>query len=556
MAELKKYLEGSLNKEVHTTQYGGSETDSLIITVDNDTKTISGEVKWINFLGETPNTAYPGHKGASNYQKILELTEQLDDEIKRSVYLDNELKLKVTTLTSQLTEMLTQVNAKFKAQQTAIDRVNEKLNSNTNTLTELIQTIKVDLEKAINELENNLTATIQEEASRSITKDEEHDQLISNLRDLTNSLSKSLTSLIFKVAALERQDQAHTQLIEQLTQNLESDVTELRELIQLGDQENFAQIALLQKALEETIESYQESDEVIREELGNQLSELTDTLNTKVTELEEADQQINKGFNEALEVIELNYKEADKVLQSEFQTQLENTEESFNNSITEIRTTLASEEQNGLMSSEDKVAFEVMKTQLADLLYNPINIISFTNNHNIVEIGSTINEITLSWNINKTPTSLTLDDIDLSVTDRTRVLNDLNITTNHSFTLNAVDERNTVSTKTTSINFVNGIYYGAASIPDIYDSSFILNLHKTLRASKLTLFTVDARENEYIYYCLPIRLGNCTFTVGGFTGGFELINTIDFINASGYSESYYIYKSVNEGLGVTSIQVS
>ena len=88
------------------------------------------------------------------------------------------------------------------------------------------------------------------------------------------------------------------------------------------------------------------------------------------------------------------------------------------------------------------------------------------------------------------------------------------------------------------------------------DSTFIRALSRKLIGSKLASFTANATAGKYIWYCLPKRYGTCTFSVGGFTGGFTLVDTVSFTNASGYTEDYYIYKSDNAGLGSTTVTVS
>jgi hypothetical protein len=54
---------------------------------------------------------------------------------------------------------------------------------------------------------------------------------------------------------------------------------------------------------------------------------------------------------------------------------------------------------------------------------------------------------------------------------------------------------------------------------------------------------------------VPSRFGTCAFTVGGFTGGFQMIATIAFTNASGYTENYDIYRSDYAKLGNTTVTV-
>ena len=89
-----------------------------------------------------------------------------------------------------------------------------------------------------------------------------------------------------------------------------------------------------------------------------------------------------------------------------------------------------------------------------------------------------------------------------------------------------------------------------------FDSGFILGLTKGLQGSKAKTFTVNAAASQHIYYAIPTRYGTPSFKVGGFEGGFAKAATIDFTNASGYEESYDIWKSDNAGLGSTTVVVA
>jgi hypothetical protein len=50
-------------------------------------------------------------------------------------------------------------------------------------------------------------------------------------------------------------------------------------------------------------------------------------------------------------------------------------------------------------------------------------------------------------------------------------------------------------------------------------------------------------------------MGACSFKVGGFDGGFDLVATLAYTNEYGHIEQYYIYRSANAGLGETSVEV-
>lgn len=199
---------------------------------------------------------------------------------------------------------------------------------------------------------------------------------------------------------------------------------------------------------------------------------------------------------------------------------------------------------------------EVLEGQVADLLYEPMAIEIFSNSVNTAEMGATVRSVSLSWVFNKAAVTATLDGeaIDPSASGGMGQ-SGLSITANKAWTLKAVDERGAEAVKTTGISFLNGVYYGAAAAPSAIDSSFILSLTKTLRSSKLSSFTVTAGAGQYIYYCVPKRFGTCSFTVGGFDGGFDLAATVSFTNGSGYTEDYYVYRSTHAGLGNTTVGV-
>ncbi|MFR5749416.1 MAG: hypothetical protein ACLUD4_10880 [Thomasclavelia spiroformis] len=191
-------------------------------------------------------------------------------------------------------------------------------------------------------------------------------------------------------------------------------------------------------------------------------------------------------------------------------------------------------------------------------MYTPISITSFTNNKNTQEIGSTITDVTLNWNYNKTPKTLMLDSESLDVSLKTKTLSGQSIKANKTFTLKVTDERDAVATKTTNITFLNGVYYGIGDDLQIsgITNQFILGLTKTLQSSKAKTFTVNAGAGKHIYYIIPTRYGTPVFKVGGFEGGFEKLGTVNFTNSSSYAENYDVYKSSNAGLGNTTVVVS
>lgn len=190
----------------------------------------------------------------------------------------------------------------------------------------------------------------------------------------------------------------------------------------------------------------------------------------------------------------------------------------------------------------------------ADMEYVPIDILSITNNVGTVEMGTSVTEMTVSWELNKAPARQTLGGESVGVAVRSKTVSMEGKT---SVTLAVTDERGATDSATTGYNAYNGVYYGASEIPEAVDSTFILSLcDPVLTPNKGRTITVNAADGQYIWYALPVRLGVCSFAVGGFSGGFDLVDTIEFTNASGYAESYYVYRSGQASLGETKVVVS
>lgn len=203
--------------------------------------------------------------------------------------------------------------------------------------------------------------------------------------------------------------------------------------------------------------------------------------------------------------------------------------------------------------SYDNPDYPTVAAALDKLLYVNVNISSFANNVNTVEMGSTVTSVTLTWNYTGKPTSVKLDNEEVGTSAKSKAYTSQNITSNKTYTLVATDGT-TSSTRTTSISFLNGVYYGIGDATDPTDT-FIKGLTKNLATSKAKTFTVTAGSSKYIYYAFPARFGTPTFSVGGFEGGFALVKTFNYTNPSGYSESYVVYRSDNDNLGQTTVVV-
>lgn len=199
-------------------------------------------------------------------------------------------------------------------------------------------------------------------------------------------------------------------------------------------------------------------------------------------------------------------------------------------------------------------AIREIKATLDELTYKPIAISEFKSNHPTNEIGSTLSSLTLSWSVSKTPTTISSNFSDSLTPSISSFTYTGSITENKTFTLTVSDGKTTVS-KSTTVAFMNGVYYGAATETEL-SNSFISSLTKVLQMSKARTISVNADTEQYIYYALPSRYGIPAFNVNGFDGGFEKIGTLAFTNSSSYTEDYDVWRSDNASLGSTTIKIS
>lgn len=206
-----------------------------------------------------------------------------------------------------------------------------------------------------------------------------------------------------------------------------------------------------------------------------------------------------------------------------------------------------------------------LESQFGNLTFTPVKIQSFSAEPAYIEKAAGIVKkvIQLFWKLNKgSGAVLTLkglnEDIDLDIAESgSYSTSELDIDKDIVFTLSAVDNLGGTSDEATAaVKLVNGIYYGVAEKIEDY-SSIVNQLTKNLQESKNITFTVAPNVTQYIYFALPASYGAPEFSVGGFSGGFELdIENYNLTNTSGYTEAYNIWRSTNLNLGNTTVIVS
>lgn len=219
---------------------------------------------------------------------------------------------------------------------------------------------------------------------------------------------------------------------------------------------------------------------------------------------------------------------------------------------------VAKEEGKGLSTNDFSDAY---KKIVDDLNYKKITINSLTATNSSNEIGATVTASEVTWSLSKTPKTQKIkfgseSEETLSTSARNKSYTGKSVKANTSIVLTVTDERDAVVTKTVNISFQPKVYWGIADNKASYASADILALdNSALASSRTRTFTVNASTGKHIIYAIPSSFGTPVFNVGGFDGGFIKVGTVAHTNASGYEQNYDVWKSVNAGLGDTTVVV-
>lgn len=200
-------------------------------------------------------------------------------------------------------------------------------------------------------------------------------------------------------------------------------------------------------------------------------------------------------------------------------------------------------------TNSDNPSISTVGEALDQLLYKGLTIQS-TVTPNIAEIGETVPEVKFSWKYNKNVTQQSFDGTDIGLDIREVALQD--VTSTISKSLQAFDGENTKKV-VMSITFKLASYYGVSESTPTNSEEIISRFTRDLNFYKGSSVTITAQDNQYIYLMLPKSMGQVQFYVGGFEGGFQIVDPNFQFTKNGVTNSYILYKSDNPGLGTTTI---
>lgn len=197
---------------------------------------------------------------------------------------------------------------------------------------------------------------------------------------------------------------------------------------------------------------------------------------------------------------------------------------------------------------------ETVQDALNTLLAPNLEIMNFTiSTSTFMEKGITVNFCNFNWGYNKAIVSQKINDIEIEPTLRIYRYS-VPFNTNKTFTLIGNDGLKEIK-KSITVQFCNRIFWGVSEKPTEYNKDFLDTLNYELQDNKNKTITVNARNNQYIYYSVPSAYGNCIMSVNGFIGGFKKVATISYTNMYNSTENYDIYESDNSNLGNTTVVI-
>ena len=202
-------------------------------------------------------------------------------------------------------------------------------------------------------------------------------------------------------------------------------------------------------------------------------------------------------------------------------------------------------------TNSDNPSISTVGEALDQLLYKELTIKSKVT-PSIAERGETIPEVEFSWEYNKNIISQKLDNIDISPDIRSITLSNIRQTISKSLW---VTDGKSTKTTTMAIQFKLASYYGVSNKTTITSDDIINSFTRDLNFQKGSSVTITAQDNQYIYFMLPKSMGQVQFYVGGFEGGFQVVDSNFQFTKNGATNRYILYRSDNPGLGTTTINI-
>jgi hypothetical protein len=189
----------------------------------------------------------------------------------------------------------------------------------------------------------------------------------------------------------------------------------------------------------------------------------------------------------------------------------------------------------------DYEGYATVRQALEQLLYKEPKV-EIYNNIGTVQYGTVVNSLTVTWNLTQGQISTQ------SLTDagsigsflRSYTYNNANIIDNKIITLQYSDGI-TQKNATTEVSFRHKRYWGLSTLSMLTDQHIrVLNSEFATNRQQIRTFSPN---QQYVYFAFPSYFGQAGFKFNGLTNSAWEVTNRDFVNSSGYTENYLIYRS-------------
>jgi len=191
-------------------------------------------------------------------------------------------------------------------------------------------------------------------------------------------------------------------------------------------------------------------------------------------------------------------------------------------------------------------------------LYQPPNIVTFTNTEALHYAGQTVTSVTTNWTLDGSPiTSQTHTDYTAALSDRTHAFTGLSLTSDKTYTLSVTDGIST-DVASTYVRFYIASFFGTSTVAAPTEA--IVEAGNTVwelqsAANRALPNTSITGAGNYIYYAYPGSWGNVQIVVNGFNSTW-IKTTVSITNSYGNTQNYYVYTSPTPIVGTITLSAT
>lgn len=192
----QKHVFGVVERVEENKDYTGIKTKTANVTVNNNTREIGVDVDFSNMLGETNQTAYPGHLGAQTRAFVLLARDEISAETSRAISEEKRLEEAIQDFEWAIDVGDSEVKEKLYNEINRAKIAEEVLDQNIQDLTKIVDTNKAVAKSDLVDYSKTVDAQIHCVSTDLSATDTDLQEQITTLRRYTDSSDKQLEDSI------------------------------------------------------------------------------------------------------------------------------------------------------------------------------------------------------------------------------------------------------------------------------------------------------------------------------------------------------------------------